>query len=487
MLGLFVLLGMSVATWLARFPAIRDALELTPAALGRILLVGSLGSLVTVFVAGGIVARFGSRRVLWAAAVMFSTGAVLLGVGTALGSVAVFTLGVMAQAISFALGNVPINVETVTIERAMGRSVVPHFHAAFSIGSVIGSGIGALAAAQGVPVVAQFVLVAVATLIWRARSIPAAVLQAGPDVAGPGTRPGPAPAAARPADGRPAPGGGMRTALGAWREPRVLLIGLIVMAAALSEGTANNWLTLAVVDGFGASEATGAVVFGVFVAAMAGSRLLGARLIDRFGPVAVIAGSGVSGLVGLLAFVLAPGLPGAVAGVVLWGLGAGLPIPVAMTAVSADPLRAAGRVAVVSAFASVASLVAPPVIGLFAESVGTRTAVVAIAWALALSALLARVVRPEPATAADPGASEPAAPATPASGVPTQGGRRTGMRRLTGRAGVGAARPGDPDSAAAPRGVGCGSVAETAAAVGQDEAVPCEDDDPTLVPAGTAR
>ncbi len=405
MLGLYLLLGLTVATWLARYPAVRDALDLTAAELGRILLVGALGSLATVFIAGGVVTRFGSRRVLVWSAGIFTTGAILLGVGPTIGSVPVLVAGIVLQSVSFALGNVPLNVETVTIERAMGRSVVPHFHAAFSIGSVVGSGIGALAAWAEVPVLIQFSVVGLAALAWRLVAIPVSVL---PVPAAPGVAIDPD-APVTPARR----GAGLRTALAGWREPRTLLVGLIVMAAALSEGTANNWVTLAVVDGFAASEAVAALTFGAFVAAMAGSRLLGTRLIDRFGPVTVIAASGASGLAGLLLFVLSPGLPGAVAGVVLWGMGAGLPFPIAMTAVSQDPLRAAGRVAVVSAFASVASLAAPPLLGLLAESVGIRTALLAISWALALSIALARVVRPEV-----PDAAPEDAPAVPSQAGP---------------------------------------------------------------------
>nr|WP_246247953.1 cytochrome c biogenesis protein CcdA [Cellulomonas septica] len=72
------------------------------------------------------------------------------------------------------------------------------------------------------------------------------------------------------------------------------------MAAALSEGSANDWLSLAVVDGFDRSEAVGGAMLGVFVGAMTVVRLLGTRLIDTFGRVAVLRVSGVVSLGGLL-------------------------------------------------------------------------------------------------------------------------------------------------------------------------------------------
>ncbi|NTW40776.1 MAG: MFS transporter [Cellulomonadaceae bacterium] len=396
LLGLYGLLGMTVSTWLARLPTVRADLDLTTGGLGTVLLLGAVGSLLTVVMAGAVVTRWGSRRTMLTAAVIFSCGNVLLGLGPTIGQVAVLAGGVILMSISFALGNVPMNVETVAIERRMGRTVVPHFHAAFSLGSVLGSGIGALCSWGGVPLVVQFTVVSLVTLVWRFLAVPGAVL---PLPVRPAT-----PSVDRPA----APvrrGPGARAALRAWREPRTLLIGVVVMAAALSEGSANNWLAISVVDGFAQREAVAAVVFGVFVASMTVSRLVGSTVIDRFGRVAVLYTSGVASVIGLVVFTLSPTLPFAVGGTVLWGMGAGLVVPIGMAAVSADPLLAAGRVSVVSAFASVASITAPPVIGLIAEVIGTRHALLTIVVVMIVGAALSGRVRedaPGPAPARVP-------------------------------------------------------------------------------------
>ncbi|WP_225752964.1 MFS transporter [Actinotalea sp. Marseille-Q4924] len=385
LIGLYLLLGMTVSSWLSRLPSVRSALGLSESELGLVLLLGALGSLVTVLVAGGVVTRFGSRRTLTAAAVLFSGATFLMGLGPTLGSVPVLVVGVFVMSASFALGNVPMNVETVVIERAMGRTVVPQFHAAFSVGALSGSLLGAGAAWVQLPLLVQFGAMAALSLVWRLAAIPAAVL----------------PAAADPArvDGAPAPRRGMRAALGAWRERRTLLVGVIVMTAALSEGSANNWLAIAVVDGFRQTEAMAAIVFGVFTGSMAVARFTGTWAIARFGHVTVLAASGSVAFVGLLLFGLAPTLPLAVLGVVGWGLGAGLVVPIGMAAVSHEPLRAAGRVAVVSAFASVSSIVAPPLLGAVAEAIGARRALLLVAIGLALSVVLASTVR-TPSTAA---------------------------------------------------------------------------------------
>jgi MFS family permease len=395
-MGLFGLAGLMVSSWLSRLPSVRDALGMTPADLGAVLLFGALGALAAVTVAGSVVTRFGGRCSLLLSTVGFSLGYVLLGVGATVGSVVVVAAGVFCNGVSFALGNVPLNVESAGVERRLGRTVLPQFHAVFSIGAVAGSLLGALMAYLGVTLLAQFVGTAVVALVWRLASIPHVVV----DTLTVRQR-----AAQAVADGGPVPevgagdvgrrGGSLRTALGAWRERRTLLIGLVVMSAALSEGSASDWLALAVVDGFDQPESVGAVAFGIFVAAMTLVRFLGTRLIDRHGRTAVLRVSGVVSLAGLLMFGLGPNIVVAGIGIAAWGLGAALAVPIGIAAASDDPLRAAGRVSVVSAFASMAHLAAPPLLGLAAETVGARHALLLITGAMVVSvALSGRVARP---------------------------------------------------------------------------------------------
>ena len=79
--------------------------------------------------------------------------------------------------------------------------------------------------------------------------------------------------------------------LKAWTNPRTLIVGLMVLAFAFTEGVANDWTAVAFVDGLGTSEATGAIGFAVFVAAMTPGRLVGGTAIDRWGRVLVLRGS----------------------------------------------------------------------------------------------------------------------------------------------------------------------------------------------------
>lgn len=417
LLGVFALSGVMMSSWLARIPSVRDALDLTAADLGVVLLAGAVGALATVTAAGPFVTRFGGRVAFAVSAVLFGAAFLLLGLGPATGSVALLAGGIFLNGMAFALGNVPMNVESAGIERRVGRTILPQFHAAFSVGAVLGSLVGAACAHAEVPVLVQFVATGAVAMVLRLAAIPVTVHDTAVD--------------RRPAAGTQAPsaveslgdavvdvetaglrarlarrGARLGAALSAWREPRTLLIGLVILSAALSEGSANDWLALAVVDGFAQTEAVGAVVFGAFVAAMTVMRLAGTRLLDRFGRVVVLRASGIASIAGLLLFGFAPTLALAGVGVVLWGFGAALAVPVGIAAASDEPLRAAARVSVVSAFSSMAALAAPPLLGLAAETMGARHALVLIVAAMVLSVLLARQVAPlRPSAVPTPGST----------------------------------------------------------------------------------
>ncbi len=380
LVSIYLLFGVMTASWLARLPTVRDLLRLSTGELGVLLLVGSLGSLAAVTVSGLVVQRLGNRTTLLVASGVLVVGYTLMGVGPAVRSGMLLAVGILLNGVAVSLANVTFNVESARIERAMGRTVIPNFHAAFSLGAMAGAGLSALASRAGVPLVVQMPAVVAVAVGCRLAALPGALLPRTDDEV------------VVPAAGAPGRRG-FATALDPWRERRTLLIGVVVLAASLSEGSANTWLSLAVVDGFHTVEASGGLMLGVFVGAMTAVRALGTRLIDRFGRVAVLRASGLTSLAGLLTFGLAPALPVAAAGVAAWGLGAALAVPIGIAAASDDPRRAAGRVAAVSVFSSVASIAAPPLLGLAAESMGTRHALLLVTAAMVASVSVAGQVR----------------------------------------------------------------------------------------------
>ncbi|GGM06884.1 MFS transporter [Micromonospora yangpuensis] len=376
--AVFAFNGLAIATWFARVPAVRDALSLSAGRLGLLLLAMSIGSIVALATAGLATQRLGTARTVGVAGLLIAGG--LAGTGAAAGltgwlpavAVALFAFGY-----GFGTCEVAINVEGAAVERRLGRTVMPRFHAAFSLGTVVGAGLGALAAGAGVPVAAHLVgmavVVAVGILVALGSFLPT------PDTAEPDTA---------AAHGR---SGGL---LAAWREPRTLLIGLLVLAAAFAEGSASDWLAVAFVDGYGFSEAAGAAVFAVFVVGMTVGRTAGTVAIDRWGRVPVLLTCTLLAVVGAAVAVLGGNGPVAVAGVAVWGLGASLGFPVGMSAAADDEDRAPARVSVVAAIGYTAFLAGPPLLGLLGDQVGTRYALLVVPVLLLPTLALVPAVRP---------------------------------------------------------------------------------------------
>ncbi|MEV7648161.1 MFS transporter [Arthrobacter sp. NPDC089319] len=371
--AIFALNGLVFASWAARIPAAAAALDISAGQIGALLLALGLGSVISLPLAGPIAARIGTANTVRAGGLIAAISAAGLAVTLALGTVPGAAAALFCYGIGVAWWDVAQNIEGADVERKLLRTIMPQFHAAFSLGAFAGAMLGAWLSVLGVSLSVHLAVLAavVAVATWL---VPRAFLPHLPRH-------------------EEHDGGAHRGRFAAWREPRTVLIGVVVLGAALTEGAANDWIAQATVVGLGASEALGAVMFGVFVAAMTLLRFAGGRFIDRWGRVAVLRISLGAALAGLLVFVFAPNLPLAFAGAVLWGAGAALGFPMGMSAAADDPVRAAERVSVVSTLGYVAFLAGPPFLGFLGEHVGIRNALLAVAVLMVASLLTAPAAR----------------------------------------------------------------------------------------------
>jgi MFS family permease len=372
----FAVNGLLFASWLARTPAIRDALALSEIQLGLLLLCLSLGAVTALPLAGPVVQRFGPRAVVVAGALVAVLGQACLALGVAAGATPLAATGLAATGLGMGAWDVAMNVEGAAVEHRLGRSLMPRLHAAFSLGTVAGALVGLAASAARVPVPVQLI----ATVVIAAVLVGVAVRAFLPTE----------PATARTA--RPRPTG--RSALTAWREPRTLLVGVMVLAFAFVEGSANDWLALTLVDAYGASEVVGALGLGVFVAAMTTMRLVGGAALDRWGRVAVLRVGALVAACGVTLVIVSPVVPLALVGALAWGAGVALGFPVGMSAGADDPARAAARVGVVSSIGYGAFLAGPPLIGFLAEASSLRHALGVVLVAAMVGLLTTGATRP---------------------------------------------------------------------------------------------
>jgi fucose permease len=281
----------------------------------------------------------------------------------------VAAVGLFAYGIGTGIWDVAMNVEGAEVERGLGRSIMPRFHAAWSLGSIAGAGVGVPMAALNVPLPAHLgVLGAIVVLValrWTRAFLPAEEEKA---------------ASSSP--------------VSAWLEPRTLAVGVMVLAFAVAEGSANDWLSLALIDGHDVEHWVGVTGYVVFVTSMTLGRTVGPIVLDRFGRAPVLWLTSAAAALGILLVVLGDHVVLIGLGIVVWGLGASLGFPVGMSAAADDPARSAARVSVVSTIGYGAFLAGPPLLGTLADRVGTLDALLAVAALMVPAALMVFAVRP---------------------------------------------------------------------------------------------
>ena len=371
--AVFALNGVIFASWAARIPAAAQALDIGSAGVGLLLLFSAVGSVAALPLAGALAQRVGTANAVRTGGLLASAAGLVIAAGLSAESIPLTAAGLLIFGSGIGLWDVAMNLEGTEVERGLRRTLMPKFHGAFSggafLGAMIGAGLSALNVSLPVHLIGIVVIAVVLVIL-----VPRAFLPDSPEMLHPHQT-----------------GAPKTSSFGAWKEGRTLLIGVVVLGAALTEGAANDWVAKATVDGLDASETAGAVMFGVFVAAMTATRWFGARLIDRMGRVRALRLCMGASLAGLLLFVFAPSLWLAGIGVILWGIGAALGFPMGMSAAGDDPVHAAGRVSVVSTLGYTAFFVGPPLLGFLGELWGLRNALLVVGAAMLMSIVFAPV------------------------------------------------------------------------------------------------
>ncbi|MDV3129918.1 MFS transporter [Mycobacterium sp. 21AC1] len=366
--ALFVSFGIVLATWAVHLPALQRASGLSTSGLGTVLFVVGVGALGGMQLCGPLTDKFGTAPVAAVAG-----AAMALAVVAPLAMTTPLHVGLGALVFGFATGSadVSMNAAAVSIERDYGRPIMASFHAVFSVGTVIGSLLGAAGYAADVPVLAAVAtvsagcvgLVGSARLMLRGRVDPA-----------PG--PGASPQAGRPARGR------------------VLILGVLAFLLLLSEGSAMDWASVHAQQHWDASPALGTMAFGAFVTAMTVSRFVIDRLAQRLGPVAVLRWGCLLAAVGVATVIVAPNLQVSLLGWILFGVGLSGGVPQVFTA-AGNLDGAAGRVlSRVVGVGYLAILAGPAVIGWIGEASSLNAAFVVPLCAVLAGAAAAAVVAP---------------------------------------------------------------------------------------------
>jgi len=374
----FTINGLGFSTWLARVPAIRDGLDISTAEVAALLFTGALGAVSGLVFSSHIIAWIGQRNTILFFGLLGLVGLAGIGIGSSwVSSYALTVIAIICAGAGNGIADVAMNVEGAAVEKAVSRNIMPWFHAFWSLGTVTGAGLSALMSFLGVGIAPHTIAMALvmAPVLW----IVSRVIT---DDRGSVSEEGVSQRST------------LADRLRVWKEPRTLAIGIIALGMAFAEGSANDWLALAIVDGRDQTNAVGALWFGFFTLGMMTGRIGGVYLLDKFGRVPVLQWSAAMAIAGLALVILVeqPVLSGL--GALMWGLGSSLGFPVGMSAAADNPEGSAARVSAVATVAYGAFLIGPPLIGGLGESIGILAALWVVVGVIVLAFFAAPAAKP---------------------------------------------------------------------------------------------
>lgn len=379
---LFMTNGLIWANLAPRYPEIRRAIGLTYGEFGIALTFSGFGALVVGLSAAAIIRRHSSRMV---------GVTTMIAMGAAAFTLALAPNGIVFAAILFLVGaidsivDVAQNAHGLRVQREYGRSIINAFHGMWSVGAAVGGLMGGAAAGLGIPVSVHLGGVAVLVAIINLACL--RLLLTGPD---------PHPESAERAHGRAFP----KVAPAVWLS--LALLGLIAIAGAWVEDAGISWSASYLQDELLTGPTIASLGFVALMAMHFVGRLVGDRLIDRYGPRLVVRVGGLVTALGMGAALAWPSVPLTIVGFGLAGLGVATTIPVAFHAADALPgFRAGTGLAILSWALRLGFMLSPVVVGAIADATSLRVGLLLVCAAgLALVGLAGALSRSPQAASA---------------------------------------------------------------------------------------
>jgi MFS family permease len=362
--ALFLANGNAIGLWAASIAPIKLGFGLSDFQLSMVLLAFAVGAILTMTVTGHIQARFGSARVTLWTSLLFALVLPLPGLMPNLGTLALTIL--IFGACNGAM-DVTMNGHGAVVERLGGKPMMSSFHAAFSLGCLLGSGTGRFILADGYgPLATMGTASAFALVLILAFSTSLSV----------------------PDEGHTEPPVGF-----AWPNRAVLLVGGLCFLCMFAEGAIAEWSGVYLVSAAAATTAVATSGYTGFAFAMTIGRMLGDRIVHRLGAGRVVTLGAAIAAVGIGLTLAVPRVEIAMIGYALAGIGIANIVPVLFSAGGNSVTGHPGvGVAMAATCGYAGFLLSPPLIGVFAEVFSLRVALVSLAVALAIVALGAKPV-----------------------------------------------------------------------------------------------
>ncbi|MET9483988.1 MFS transporter [Streptomyces sp. NPDC006638] len=339
-MAVFCVHGAVTGSFATRIPWIQDHAGISAGQLGLALAFPAIGASLAMPLAGAISHRLGARQALRVLLALWTLSLVL---PSLMPNLYVLCLALFVYGATSGMADVAMNALGVEVENRLNKSIMSGLHGMWSMGALIGSAAGTVAAHLGTDarihhLIAALVLTALGLLACR-RVLD---LRSAPDEE-------PPPHFALP--------------------PRsALLIGAVGFCAVFAEGASLDWSAVYLRDVLDTSAGVAAASTTAFALTMTVARLVGDRVVDRFGAVRTVRTGGTLALAGGVLVVVAPHPPVAMAGFGLLGLGVAVVVPLAFAAAGRSGPNPSQAIAGVATITYTSGLIAPSAIGAVADA-----------------------------------------------------------------------------------------------------------------------
>ena len=357
----FFLAGLCFFSWASRIPNIQLKLHLDNAALGGVLLGLPAGLMVSLPLAGWLVARMGSRPIAMTAALLYAGTLPVLGLVTQ-GWQLVATLFVFGMGGN--LLNISINTQAIGTEALYGRTIMASYHGLWSLAGFAGASLGSLFISLGWVPWEHFLVISGMALVI-------VVTSSGQLIATERGGRGGQPIFARP-------------------DRSLINLGIIAFCSMICEGSMFDWSNVYWQHVVSPPRALAGLGLTAFSFTMAGGRFVGDMLATRWGIRRMLQVSGGLTATGLLIAILFPYLLPALAGFLFVGAGVSSVVPLVYSAAGRSRVLSPGvALAAVSTIGYLGFLFGPPFIGFIAQASSLRVSLGLIAILGSLIALMA--------------------------------------------------------------------------------------------------
>ncbi len=364
---LFLQHGLVVSTWVSRIPAIKSALQLPNGIFGLTLLSAAFGAVVFIPPTGILIGRYGSKLVVVVSGVGLCIALVPLAFAPNVWALAIclFIYGAFGAAM-----DVSMNAQGVEVERSLGKPTMSRFHGMFSLGGMVGAGLGGFAAAHGLTAPSHFLISAGINAVMTVAVLPI-LLETHND-----------------------PHSGEHRLPFNKIPPVLWALSAIGFCILLSEGAMADWTAVYLRQNLHAGEGTAAAGYAVFCASMATCRFLGDFVTAKLGSFRTVWMASLLAGFGMTCALIVPKAEYSLPGFAIAGMGFSVIIPLVFGGGGrVDGIKSGAGIATVTGIGYVGFIVGPPAIGFLSDLLTLRLALGIIVGCCLLSAVLARYMK----------------------------------------------------------------------------------------------